>query len=168
MTTILFAQPYSIDAEGFYFTDSAVFDDQVSEAVDRFGCPVEEFEIQFIDGEGDALFDVLQVTQATVHTFFETLDTLTDEQQAVLYFLVSDRGMTVAAALAQVDDVQLTTQTAESYAEDMFDDLYPDLPTQARIYIDISAWQRDLELNGELIEIRFDSTDYVVTNANDF
>ena len=149
-TTTLFAQPYSCDASGFYFTNGAVFDDQVAEAVDRFGCPVEEFEIQFIDGEGCALFDLLNVTQATVHTFYETLETLTDEQQAALYFLVSDRGMDVAEALAQVDDVQLTTQTAESYAEDMFDDLYPDLPTQARSYIDISAWQQDLELAEEL------------------
>ncbi|MEP4197921.1 MAG: hypothetical protein ABJL99_20030 [Aliishimia sp.] len=51
MTTTLFAQPYDISANGFYFTSAEVYAAKVRTLKNDYGDPVEEFEIQFIDGE---------------------------------------------------------------------------------------------------------------------
>ena len=44
--TRFFAQPYNIDAEGFFFDSEAEFAAKLSAHRDRFGQPVEEYEIQ--------------------------------------------------------------------------------------------------------------------------
>lgn len=51
MSITLHAQPYDITATGFYFSTAEEFDEKVSKLTNDFGDPVEEFEIQFIDGE---------------------------------------------------------------------------------------------------------------------
>lgn len=51
MTITLHAQPYDLTAAGFYFSTTEEFDEQASKLTNDFGDPVEEFEIQFIDGE---------------------------------------------------------------------------------------------------------------------
>ena len=51
MTITLHAQPHDISATGFYFETAEDFDDTASKLVNSHGDPVEEFEIQFIDGE---------------------------------------------------------------------------------------------------------------------
>ena len=69
--TILFAQPYDISASGFYFES---FDDYLAKSSslkNGFGQPVEEFEIQFIDGEdiNSALADAWELTQLHLSAF---------------------------------------------------------------------------------------------------
>ena len=61
--TRLFAQPYDISDEGFYFETSEEYHQRVSNLRNACGLPVEEFELQFIDGESiDAeLFEALKV-----------------------------------------------------------------------------------------------------------
>lgn len=49
--TTLFAQPYDISANGFYFESAAQYEERAAGAVNDYGQPVEEYEIQFIDGE---------------------------------------------------------------------------------------------------------------------
>lgn len=51
MTLILHAQPYDITAEGFYFRDAEEYYKNADELRNSEGGPVEEFEIQFIDGD---------------------------------------------------------------------------------------------------------------------
>lgn len=51
MTTTLYAQPYDITATGFYFSTTEEFEAKASKLHNDFGDLVEEFEIQFIDGE---------------------------------------------------------------------------------------------------------------------
>ena len=48
--TTLFAQPYDISACGFYFETADEFTAKAIAATNDYGDPVEEFEIQFIDG----------------------------------------------------------------------------------------------------------------------
>ena len=50
--TTLHAQPYDITATGLYFKTAAEYDDKSDSLRNEYGQPVEEFEIQFIDGEG--------------------------------------------------------------------------------------------------------------------
>ena len=49
--TTFFAQPYDISATGFYFDTFADYETKAEAARNSYGEPVEEFEIQFIDGE---------------------------------------------------------------------------------------------------------------------
>ena len=49
--TTLYAQPYNIDATGFYFDSAEDYDAKAKGNFDRYGQFVEEYEIQFIDGE---------------------------------------------------------------------------------------------------------------------
>lgn len=66
MTNSYYAQPYTIEASGFYFKS---YDDYLKKSkslTDRYSAPVEEFEIQFIDGGNmlSHLFRHLGITQA--------------------------------------------------------------------------------------------------------
>jgi hypothetical protein len=63
--TRLYAQPYDISAHGFYFETAAEYNEKASKLRNSYGWPVEEFELQFIDGESiDAkLFEALGVHQ---------------------------------------------------------------------------------------------------------
>ncbi len=55
--TKLHATPYNIDAAGFYFDSLEDYQTKTENHLDRFGNLVEEFEIQFIDGDDSELFD---------------------------------------------------------------------------------------------------------------
>ena len=47
----LHAQPYDISANGFYFETAEEFQAKFKDNKNDYGDPVEEYEIQFIDGE---------------------------------------------------------------------------------------------------------------------
>ena len=49
--TTLYAQPYDPSATSFYFESAEEFSEKIKTVRNDFGDPVEEFEIQFIDGE---------------------------------------------------------------------------------------------------------------------
>lgn len=51
MMTQLFAQPYDISATGFYFETAEEYKKNATALRNEYGDPVEEFEIQFIEGE---------------------------------------------------------------------------------------------------------------------
>lgn len=70
----LYAQPYNIDAVGFYFTSAEEYEQKAEGLTDRYGCPVEEFEIQYIDGDDGALFSAVGVDQSNLEAWFELLD----------------------------------------------------------------------------------------------
>jgi hypothetical protein len=48
---VFHAQPYSLDAQGFYFTDMNECQAKFDANRDCFGLLVEEYEIQFINGD---------------------------------------------------------------------------------------------------------------------
>ncbi len=51
MTIQLHAQPYDLAATGFYFETYEEYADKSAKLRNDYGDRVEEFEIQFIDGE---------------------------------------------------------------------------------------------------------------------
>lgn len=75
-----YAQPYNPDARGFYFTTEEEFEQKSSECRDAFGYPVEEFEIQFIDGSHEEadLFSACGVNQANIGQFLTIIDEVPD------------------------------------------------------------------------------------------
>ena len=74
MSITLFAQPYDLAAAGFYFEDIETFQTKSKALRNDYGEEVEEYEIQFIDGDAldCALFKALSVHQGNVAAFLET------------------------------------------------------------------------------------------------
>ena len=165
--TTYHAQPYSLDATGFYFDNLDDYEAKFEANKDSFGAPVEEYEIQFIDGAGAELFKALGIDQSTLKIWFDHAESLDKNEQAALSYLTGEcLGMSPHDALDTVDDVCLFEGAIKDYAEEYFDEVYPDLPEALRHYIDMEAFARDLDLNGDVYGFRFGGTDYVVTNHN--
>ena len=80
MKTTLYAQPYDISAMGFYFDSADDYAEKAKAARNDHGQPVEEFEIQFIDGEAidAALAEAIGLHQGDITAFFEAIDSWDD------------------------------------------------------------------------------------------
>ena len=163
MTNTYHATPYDISATGFYFSS---YDDYTAKAAEHrndHGQPVEEFEIQFIDGDVFELFDALKVNQATLSTWFEQFEGLDDDEAHKAIYLASYEGCGMDQILEQLDDVHLFEGTAIEYAESYIEDtgLLDQIPESLRYYFDTEAFARDLQLGGDITVIEIDGQSYV-------
>lgn len=160
--TEFYAQPYSVEHTGFYFSSIETFEAGMKK-LNKKGC--EEVEIQFIDGD-DHLCDLAKVSnihQGSVSQWFETLDDLDDTAVTQICFLL-DCGSSLNDALDHYKDVCLFHGTVSDYACDLTNET-SEVPEFLVNYIDYDAIAHDMELNGEIVEI---SHDLIVTNALDF
>lgn len=162
-----FAQPYSLDAVGFYFDTLEAYTEKSECLLDSFGNPVEEFEIQFIDGDDCELFSACGINQGNLHTWFETIVDLGDQEKTALFYLRSILGCGLENALDKLEDVNLSEGNLKDIAETLFDEFYlNDVPESVRAYIDYEKYARDCELGGDLCEFDFNGTTWTCTNAS--
>ena len=161
---VLFAQPYNIGARGFYFSNLEDYERKVETLRDDCGNRVEEFELQFIDGDDAQLFEACAINQANLSVWFDDIMDRPDHEKTVLYFLTSVIGYTLEQALDKLDEPSICEGRLESVAEDLFDEIY-DIPEHLAAYIDYEKFARDCELNGDLNEFEFAGTTYTCTNA---
>ena len=165
-STTLFAQPYNIDAQGFYFHSTEEFETLSESLRDRFGCPVEEFEIQFIEGDDADLFEVCSINQANLFMWFDEIEVLDDHEKISLYFLTGALGYSLDCAMEMIDEVNIFHGDAQEAAEELFDDCYAHtIPENLRIYFDMEKFARDLEIGGDFNEFEYDGTTYTCTNS---
>ena len=165
---VFHAQPYSLDAEGFYFTGMDECHAKYEANRDRFGFHVEEYEIQFIDGDNEdaQLFEAAGIDQTSIEFFIDEIMGLDDCQKPGLYFLL-DMGYDLEEALESLDDAMIQKGSLEEAAETLFDEIYLDqIPANIQCYIDYSAFARDCEYSGDFREFEFAGTTYTCTNAN--
>ena len=94
--TILFAQPYDITANGFYFETAEEYDEKALRLRNSYGEPVEEFELQFIDGETiDAkLFEALGVNQCNFPAFLEAAQDWSGDDKIKVIIAAGEVGYT--------------------------------------------------------------------------
>lgn len=167
--TTLYANPYDIDAEGFFFENFEQYQQKAAANTNRFGNPVEEYEIQYIDGD-DAETDYAQVCspyQANLEEWFEYLDIycgMDDHEQQAFIYLVDVVGYTPAKALENYESVNVFKGSKGDYAYELVEGCYG-LPEFAKAYFDYDAFARDLEMGGDIF-----ATDdgYVITNCFEF
>ena len=161
--TEFYAQPYSIEHEGFYFDSLDKFEAGMEKLNDK-GC--EEVEIQFIDGEDYlvSLADAVNIDQGSVDIWFEALEDLDAPEAGKIIFLINNLGYCLSDALDRHEDVCLFNGSARDYAYDLVNDT-TEIPEHLRYYIDYDAIARDMKINGDIIEL---SHDLIVTNANEF
>jgi len=162
-----FAQPYNLDAVGFYFETLEAYTEKSENLLDAFGNPVEEFEIQFIDGDDCELFSVCGINQGNLQAWFETVADLRDQEKTALFYLCSILGYNLENALDKLEDVNLSEGNLKDVAETLFDEFYlNDVPESVRAYIDYEKYARDCELGGDLCEFDFNGTTWTCTNAS--
>ncbi len=149
MTTTLYAQTYDISATGFYFTSPEEYDERANALTNAHGDPVEEFEIQFIDGEDIdcALAAAIGINQANFCDYLDCVEDWEDWQKVNTIIAVGECGYNFDA---QVDPdhhgidiyyVETLRELAEQFVEE---GLYGDIPESLQFYIDYDAIARDL------------------------
>lgn len=158
MSTILYAQPYDISAEGFYFRSSEEYDTQLATLKNDYGDPVEEFEIQFIDGEtfDCELAKAIGVNQANFVQFFEIVDEWEDWEKLNVIIAVGECGYDFDQNVDPNNfDVDIyEEENLRELAERFVDEgLYGDIPDNLQFYIDYDAIARDLAVEYSEITI---------------
>lgn len=149
------ATPYDIHATGFYFSD---YDDYLKKAEthkNEFGDPVEEFEIQFIDGENAELFKALDVSQASLELWFQEFEGLDGYDLIAAIYLADHVGYGINEITSHIDDVRIFKGSAEAYAEDYIEDtgLLAEIPEHLQFYFDVERFARDMVLGGDITEV---------------
>ena len=164
MTNIYHATPYDISATGFYFKTLEDYTEQAATHRNEYGDPVEEYEIQFIDGDNCALFRALNVDQANLAQWFGSFEDLEGDEAIKALYLAEDLHCTMNNLLDKLDDVMLYEGTAQDYCWDYLQDcgILEQIPEHLRFYFDDEAYARDMVLNGDITEFRADNTDYIV------
>ena len=152
MTLQLHAQPYDLAAVGFYFD---TYDDYMAKAAalrNDYGNPVEEFEIQFIDGEAiDAdLARAIGINQANIARFIRAIVEWDHDDKIRVIIAVGECGYPFAND-TQPDDFDLDIypfSTLRDLAEDFVNEgLFGDIPERLAPYLDLDAIARDLGLD---------------------
>ena len=149
MTTILYAQPYDISAEGFYFRDAEEYTTNAAALRNSYGQHVEEFEIQFIDG--DALtFELTRavgINQANFSHVLKCAEEWDEHETIAVIIAVGECGYDFRDSTAP-DDFEVDIYRVDSMrdlAEQFVDDgLFGDIPEHLANYIDFDAIARDL------------------------
>lgn len=159
MTTTLYAQPYDISASGFYFDDADDYASKAASLRNDYGQPVEEFEIQFIDGKNidAALAKTLGLSQCTLARYFEVVEEWSDDQKRHFIIAVGECGYNFDPANVDPYDFDVDLYEADSLRDlaEMFVDegLYGDIPDHLAHYIDYDAIARDLALDFSVTDI---------------
>lgn len=150
MDIVLYAQPYDISASGFYFKDMDEYQCKASALRNDYGLPVEEFEIQFIDGESidAALASAWALGQANMARFLECAAQWDHDEKLRFILAVGECGYSFDPESVHPDDFEVDIyalgsmkELAEQFVED---GLFGDIPEQLAFYIDYEAIARDL------------------------
>lgn len=153
MTTILYAQPYDTSAEGFYFRTEKEYSDTYPTIKNNCGTQVEEFEIQFIDGESiDAqLAEALQLNQGNAFRFIGLVEEWDDHQKTKYIIAVGECSYAFDLDKDDIDDLEVdiyADMTMQDLAIEFIDEgLFGDIPKPIANYIDYSAIARDLSID---------------------
>ncbi|MCG7876046.1 MAG: antirestriction protein ArdA [Candidatus Thiodiazotropha endolucinida] len=163
---LLFARPYNTEITGFYFTS---YDDYLIKSAgltDSFDQPVEEVEIELIDGDLAQLFEACKITQATLSVWFDEIEHLDSAEQVELYYRCRTLGQDVEQALNSLntDGIIYASSVAE-YARSYVTQsgILDKLPEALQCYFDYELLARDLEMSGSMSEFRYLGHCYTAT-----
>jgi hypothetical protein len=148
--TTLYALPYNIDATGFYFDSAEDYAAKAKGNYDRYGQFVEEYEVQFIDGEAIdcELAKAIGLSQCNFSKFFDLIDEWDEGQKVRFIIAVGEGGYSFDLDAGDIDalDIDIYEEdTMRDLTEQFVDDgLFGDIPERLQYYIDYDAIARDL------------------------
>ena len=152
MTHLFYAQPYDISAEGFYFRDFEEYYKQADTAKNQYGGKVEEFEIQFIDGEqlDCELAKAWGLNQANIKRFIAVAEEWDEDAKIRFILAIGESGLsfdpnTVDPWNLDIDvyRIDCMRNLAIEFVEE---GLLGDIPERLQFYIDYNAIARDLSV----------------------
>lgn len=148
--SLFHAQPYDLSATGFYFEDQESFEKKIKSIRNDYGQPVEEFELQFIDGEAIdcALARAWGIDQANISAFMEVAESWEEDEKLRFIIAVGECGYSfdpdsIDPDIFEVDiyeDMSLR-ELAEHFVEE---GLYGPIPETIAYYLDYEAIANDL------------------------
>lgn len=148
--TTLHAQPYDVSAAGFYFETAEEYHQKADRAVNSYGDPVEEFEIQFIDGDDIdvELAKAWGLNQANLAEYLSAAEDWDDMDKLAFIVAVGECGYSFEPTSVAPSDFDVTIyhetslkDLAEQFVEE---GLFGDVPESLASYIDYDAIARDL------------------------
>jgi antirestriction protein len=148
--TTLFAQPYDITANGFYFDSVEEYNENAEKNCNSTGFPVEEYELQFIDGESvdAALFEALSVNQVNFGAFLNACEEWDTAQKQKVIIAVGECGYSFDLQSGDPDGFDIDLYELDSLkelAEQFVDEgLFGEIPASIQNYLDYDAIARDL------------------------
>ena len=148
--TQLHAQPYGISANGFYFETAEEYTSKADALRNDYGDPVEEFEIQFIDGENiDCdLAKAIDLNQGNFTRYFDIVGEWEVWEKILVILAVGECGYSFDDSPSPADfeidiyEVNNMRELAEQFVDD---GLFGELPEAFQHYIDYGKIARDLE-----------------------
>ena len=153
MSTTLYAQPYDLAASGFYFESAEDYAAKAKALQNDHGQPVEEFEIQFIDGERiDAeLAKATGLHQGDIVAFFEKTEGWSEHDKQTIIIAVGECGYAFDWGRSDPADFDVEIYAAQSLRElaEQFveEGLFGDVPERLQFYLDYDAIARDLGMD---------------------
>jgi len=150
---VLYAQPYDISAQGFFFKDEADYNERAKKNFDSLGFPIEEYEIQFIDGESiDAhLFDALKINQGNFGKFLTACRKWDDHQKRKVIIATGECGYSFDLQSGNPDDFEVDIYEVDNLrelaAQFVDEGLYGEIPEHLQYYLDYDAMARDLAMD---------------------
>ncbi|EFL89429.1 antirestriction protein ArdA [Ahrensia sp. R2A130] len=166
MTIQLHAQPYDISANGFYFTSANEYQAKARNNRNDYGDPVEEYEIQFIDGEqiDCELAQAWGFYQSNFGAFLGKATSWNDDQKIRYIIAVGECGFDHAAVKDDPLQIEIDiypVATMRELAEQFIDEgLFGKIPEHLANYIDIDAIAHDLTFDYTATEINGESVIY--------
>ena len=156
--TQLHAQPYDVSATGFYLETTEEFEAKSAANRNDCGDPVEEYEIQFIDGEDIdcELAKAIGLTQANFKDYLNCVDAWDDWQKVLVIIAVGECGFDFDP------DVDPNHHDIDIYYVDSLRDLahqfvdeglFGDISENIKIYLDYDAIAGDLGMDYSEITI---------------
>ena len=151
-TLTLYAQPYDLDAQGFYFTSFEDYQAKYNKNCNVYGQFVEEYEIQFIDGSviNSALFDA--VGSYNLKAYYKVVNIWDDFEKVDLIISYKDN----ITSEPFNEDIEPNDLDIEVYYDMTFRELAQefidngclgDIPQHLEQYIDVDKYAYDLRLD---------------------
>ena len=152
MTIQLHAQPYDISAAGFYFDSYEEYANKALKLRNDHGDPVEEFEIQFIDGDDiDCdLARAIGLNQANLKQYFDAVEGWDEDDKTRVILAVGECGYVFEDSTQPGDfdlDIYPFDTMRELAAHFVEEGLFGDIPERLQFYIDYDAIARDLSMD---------------------
>lgn len=153
MTVTLHALPYDICASGFYFYTIEDYRSLVAKAVNVYGHPVEEFEIEFIDGNpiDAALAQAISLNQSNIGHFLEAVVEWSEDQKIRFIIAAGECGHSFDPASDSIDELDVEIYEIDSMrelAERLVDEgLFGEIPKHLERYLDFDAIACDLAID---------------------
>lgn len=165
-----YANPYDITAQGFYFESYEEYETK-RDALRNSSCqPVEEFEIEVLDGTSEELelVNSIGIDQGNMKDVIEYIETSDESEWPALFFLMGNNIVkSFEDAKDKIDEVFITESSLIDAASELFDEVYGhSIPDNIKCYIDYKSFARDCAIGGDMQEFEFGGKTYTCTNAN--